>query len=207
VVRDYAAELLSRQDVSNMLDLLKENNPTVVEELIPNILTVGVVHRVLQCLLEEEVPIHDFPAILETLADYGGQTKDPIILAEFGRQALKGHIIAQFVADDRTLYAMTLDPILEQEIQESINQGSGGGVMSLPPEKAMRIVEAIKNMYERLCEQIDADIVLIVSPLIRLHMFRMVSRKCEGLPVLSYSEITDDVPLQILGSARIEENQ
>ena len=207
VVRDYAADMLSRQDVSNMLELTKETNTAVVEELVPGILPVGVVHRVLQSLLDEEVPIHDLPSILETLCDYGSQTKDPVILAEFARQSLKGHIISQFIGEDRTLYGITLDPGLEQEIQASVNQGAGGGVMSLPPERAMRIVDAVKTMYENLCSQMDVDIVLIVSPLIRLHMYRMIERKCDELAVLSYSEITDDIPLQILGSATITDNE
>ena len=207
IVRDYAADMLSRQDVSNMLELTKETNEAVVEELVPNILSVGVVHRVLQSLLDEEVPIHDLPAILETLCDYGTQTKDPVILAEFARQSLKGHIISQFIGEDRTLYGITLDPAIEQEIQSSVNQGAGGGVMSLPPQRALKIVESIKNMYDSLCAQMDVDIVLIVSPLIRLHMYRMIERKCDELSVLSYSEITDDIPLQILGSVTVEEDE
>jgi len=207
IVRDYAADMLSRQDVSNMLELTKETNAAVVEELVPAILQVGVVHRVLQSLLDEEVPIHDLPSILETLCDYGMQTKDPVILAEFARQSLKGHIISQFIGEDRTLYGITLDPAIEQEIQSSVNQGAGGGVMALPPQRALRIVDAIKNLYENLCAQMDVDIVLIVSPLIRLHMYRMIERKVEELPVLSYSEITDDIPMQILGSATVSDEE
>jgi len=207
IVRDYAADMLSRQDVSNMLELTKETNAAVVEELVPTILQVGVVHRVLQSLLDEEVPIHDLPSILETLCDYGTQTKDPVILAEFARQSLKGHIISQFIGEDRTLYGITLDPAIEQEIQSSVNQGAGGGVMALPPQRALMIVDAIKNLYENLCAQMDVDIVLIVSPLIRLHMYRMIERKVEELPVLSYSEITDDIPMQILGSATVNDEE
>lgn len=198
VVKDYAADLLSRQDVSDMLDQVKLSNKTVVDELIPDPLSVGVVHRVLQHLLDEQVPVHDLPVILEVLSDYGSQTKDPVLLCEFARQALKGHIVAQHIGEDRVLYGITLNPALEEEIQNSINQGSKGGIMSLPPERAVEITEMVNATYERASERTDADIVLLVSPLIRLHMFRMVERKIDNLPVLSYSEVSDDIPLQIL---------
>ena len=202
VVKDYAAELISRQDVSGMLDRTKLTNEAVVTELVPTLLSIGIVHRVLQNLLDEQVPVHDLPRILEVLSDYAGQTKDPTILSEFARQALKGHIVAKHVGHDRVLHAMTLDPGLEEEIQSSVSQGSGIGVMSLPPERAVEIVDLIKNTYEQACRQVDSDIVLLVSPLIRLHMFRMVERKVEGLPVLSYSEISDDIPLKVVATVR-----
>jgi flagellar biosynthesis protein FlhA len=207
VVKDYAAELLSRQDVNNMLDQIKESNETVVTELVPNLMTVGVVHRTLQHLLDEKVPVHDLASILETLSDFGAQTKDPVLLCEFARQALKGHIVSRFIGDDRTMYAMTLDPAIEEEIQSSISQGSGGGIMSLPPERAVQITEKIKNTYERLSSQIDYDIVLLVSPLIRLHMYRMLQRKIDDIPVLSYAEVSDDVPLKVLGTVSFRSNQ
>jgi flagellar biosynthesis protein FlhA len=202
VAKDYAAELLSRQDVSGMLDRVKQTNEAVVSELVPNLLSIGAVHRVLQNLLDEQVPVHDLPRILEVLSDYANQTKDPTILSEFARQALKGHIVAKYIGRDRTLHAMTLDPLLEDEVQGSVSQGSGVGVMSLSPERAVGIVDRIKNTYEQACRQVDSDIVLLVSPLIRLHMFRMVERKVEGLPVLSYSEISDDIPLKVVATVK-----
>jgi flagellar biosynthesis protein FlhA len=207
VVKDYAAELLSRQDVSNMLEQLKQTHEAVVGELIPNQLSVGVIHRVLQHLLDEQVPVHDLPRILEILSDYADQTRDPVILCEFARQALKGHIVAKYLGEDRTIYALTLDPALEEEIQRSINHGTGGGIMSLSPERAVAITDALKNTYEKLCSQHDYDIVLLVSPLIRLHIFRMAERKIEGLPVLSYSEISDDIPLKVVGTVRLNNEE
>lgn len=202
VVKDYAGELISRQDVSNMIDRIKQTHETVVSELIPGQLSVGVVHRVLQNLLDEQVPIHDLPSILEVMSDYSHQTKDPTILSEFARQALKGHIVAKYVGQDRTLHAMTLDPRIEDEMQSSITQGAGVGVISLPPERAVQIVEMIRETYENACRMAEGDIVLLVSPLIRLHTFRMTERKIEGLPVLSYSEISDDIPLKVVATVR-----
>lgn len=199
IIKDYASDLISRQDVSNMLEKIKENNPAVVEELVPNLLPVGVVHRVLQHLLEEKVPVHDLPAILETLSDYAAQTKDPVILCEFARQALKGHIVGSHIGDDMTLYAITIDPVIEEEIQSAISQGNGGGIMSLSPERAVAITDAIVEAHNAAADMVDDDVVVLTSPLIRLHIFRMLDRKLNDIPVLSYSEVTDDVPLKILG--------
>ncbi len=203
IVKDYAGELLTRQDVSNMLEKIRETNSAVVEELVPNLLTVGVVHRVLQHLLEEKVPIHDLPAVLETLSDYAHQTKDPVILCEFARQSLKGHIVGSHIGSDMTLYAITIDPVLEQQIQSAIGNGGGGGVMSLSPERAIAITDAIVNTYNRVSGMVDDDVVVLTSPLIRLHIFRMLDRKLNDIPVLSYSEVTDDIPLKILGSVKL----
>ena len=98
------------------------------------------------------------------------------------------------------MYAITLDPRLESEIQSSINQGPGGGIMSLSPERAVYITDCIKEVFDNACLQVDDPIVLLASPLIRLHLYRMIERKIDELPVLSYSEISDDIPLQILGT-------
>lgn len=204
IVKDYAGDLLSRQDVSNMLEKIKLTNAAVVDELVPNLLNVGVVHRVLQHLLEERVPIHDLPAILETLSDYAAQTKDPVILCEFARQALKGHIAASHIGEDMTLYCITIDPALEEEIQSGISGGSGGGIMSLSPERAVAITDAIVATHNNASEMVDDDVVVLTSPLIRLHVFRMLDRKLTDIPVLSYSEVTDDIPLKILGSVKLK---
>lgn len=202
IVKDYASELLSRQDISNMIERVKETNEAVVNELVPGQLSIGVVHRVLQHLLDEKVPVHDIASIFETLSDFANQTKDPVILCEFARQALRGHIVARFVSDDRTLHAFTMEPELEEEIQSSISQGGGGGIMSLSPERAVEITDLIKNTFEKLSRETDHDIVLLVSPLIRLHLYRMLKRKIDNLSVLSYAEVTDDIPLKVLGTVK-----
>ena len=205
LVKDYAAELLSRQDVSNMIEHVKETNPTVVDELVPNALSIGVIHRVLQLLLTEKVPIHDLSAIFETLSDYAAQTKDPVVLAEFARQSLKGHIIASYIEDNQTLYAVTIDPTLENELQGAISEGRNGGILNFTPQRALQISESIKTQFDNLNEIYDCDIVLLASPLIRHHLFKMLERKISDIAVISYSEVSDDVPLKILGSINVEE--
>lgn len=203
IVKDYAAELISRQDVSNILDEIKKTSPAVVEELSTHQLSVGVVHRVLQSLLTENVPVHDMPVILETLADYSPQTRDPIILSEFCRQALKGHIVSKYLnPNDQTLYAVTLQPEVEEEIQTGISHGGGGGMLGLAPERVNEIVNCVNAVYDTARGVTDADIVLLVSPLIRLHMRRILERKIYNMAVMSYAEVSDDVSLKIVGTAR-----
>ena len=164
---------------------------------------MGVVHRVLQSLLSENVPVHDMPVILETLADYSPQTRDPIILSEFCRQALKGHIVSKYLnPNDQTLYAITLQPELEEEIQSGISHGGGGGMLGLAPERVNEIVNCVNAVYDTARGVTDADIVLLVSPLIRLHMRRILERKIYNLAVMSYAEVSDDVSLKIVGTAR-----
>jgi len=202
VVRDYADDLLSRQDVHNMLELVRATDEAVVNELVPNRLSVGVIHRILQYLLHENVPIHDFPTMLETMSDYAAQTKDPVILSEFVRQALKGHIIAQYLGDDGSLAALVLHPSLEEELQRALNQSNSGSMLSLAPQQAAALVEQIEEHVGQVRAAIDNDLVLLVSPTVRLHIRRLVERKLPDLPVLSYAEVDDDVNLQVLATVR-----
>lgn len=200
LVRDYAAELLSRQDTSTLIDAVKETSSAVVEELIPDRLNIGVIHRVLQNLLTEQVPIHDMPAILETMSDFADQTKDPQVLAEFCRQCLKGHITGQLVSDSSTLFAITLQPELENKISDSIDNNQGLGIMAMSPDEANAIVQQVINVYENIRESYDSSISLLVSPIIRFHMSQLLIRKLPELAVISYSEISDDLPVEIIAT-------
>ncbi len=204
IVKDYAADLLSRQDTKNLIENFKESNSTVVEELIPNQLSIGAVHRVLQYLLKEKVPIHDLASILETLSDYSTQSKDPLILSEFCRQELKGHILSSYLSETGTLYAMTLVPELEEEIRKSIEESATGGAISLAPHRASSIIDQIQQTHEGLRQTMDVDIILLVSPMVRNHLFQLVHRRLPELPVISYAEITDDIKLKILGTIKCE---
>jgi flagellar biosynthesis protein FlhA len=200
VVREHAADLLSRQDVSDMLDELKKTDSAVIEELIPNQLGVGVVHRVLQALLAEMVPIHDLASILEILSDYAPQTKDPMLLGEFCRQAMKGHIISRCLSEDGILYAVTLDPELEEELRASVTQATSGGMLSLSPERAMNISNSITEAMEEARQLVEAEVILLVSPVLRMHLFRLLERKIPDLTVVSFAEVDDEVSLEIVGS-------
>ena len=200
IVREAAQELLSRQDTSGLIDAVKETSPAVVDELLPERMNVGVIHRVLQNLLTEQVPIHDVPVILETLSDYADQTKDPLVLAEFCRQSLRGHITGQLLAENNSLLAITLQPELEQRIAGTIENNNGLGVMTMSPDEANEIVQQISKVFDNLRESYDSIITLLVSPTVRYHISQLVTRKVPDLAVISYSEISDDLPVEIIAT-------
>lgn len=197
-VREHAAELLSRQDVSDMLERLKTSDKAVVEELVPDLLGIAQVHRVLQFLLQEEVPIHDLPIILETLADMAPRTKEPNLLCEFSRQGLRGHIVNNCLSESGTLHAVVLNPELELEIKDAISEGNE--MPALTPERISQLCSQIADEYGRWEDDPDIDPVLLVSPVIRRSIRRLIERKLRDLPVLSYSEVPDDVPLEIIAT-------
>ncbi len=205
IVRENAADLLSRQDVSDLMNELKRTDQAVIEELIPDMLNIGVVHRVLQSLLAEMVPIHDLASILEVLSDYAPQSKDPVLLAEFCRQAMKGHIISRCLSEDGTLFAVTLDPELEEEIRQSITQATSGGMISLPPHRAVAVRDSIVEGMEQARQMVDSEAILLVSPVIRMHLFRLLERRLPDITVVSFAEVDDDVPLEVLGSINAEQ--
>ncbi len=121
-IRRHTADLLTRQDVRTLLDSLKEHNAAVVDEVVPDLLSVGELQRVLQALLREGVSIRDLGAIVEASGDRARVTRDPELLAEYARQALGRTIVSPYLDAERTLRAITLDPHLEQEVSDAIAQ-------------------------------------------------------------------------------------
>jgi flagellar biosynthesis protein FlhA len=200
IIREHAGDLLSRQGVSDLLDELRRTDAAVIQELVPARLQIGVVHRVLQFLLGEQVPIHDLAGILETLSDFADQTKDPMVLCEYCRQTLKGHIVSGHLAVDGTLYAIILHPELEAELQQALGQPGGRGIAALAPERVDALTDRVLAAYENAARQVESDVVLLTGPLIRPHLCRMVERKVPDMPVLSYAEVADDVSMRILGT-------
>src|SRR5262249_31487821 len=125
-IRSHVADLLTRQDTRALLDTLKEHNAAVVEEVVPELLSVGEIQRVLQSLLREGVSIRDLGAVVEATGDRARTTRDPVLLAEYARQALGRAIVSPHIDGERTLRAITLDPALELEVSESIAQTPDG---------------------------------------------------------------------------------
>jgi len=203
IVNESADELLSRQQVNDLLDMVKETDQVVVNELTPQRMSVGVIHRVLQQLLREQVPLHDLPVILETLSDYADQTKDPATLCEFCRDALKGHILSTCMAHDATLYALIFDPAVDETLQYMLGGENGSGE-SMTPQQLEEVTKAVENRYSETQVPGDGTLVLLTSPKIRLHMRRLIEKRLPDMPVLAYGEVSDDVNLQVLGTIEVE---
>ena len=198
ITRSHSHELISRQEVKEMVDMVKETKPTVVDELIPELMSVGDVQKVLQNLLRENIPLQDLPSILETLADHAPSTRAPDLLTEYVRQSMARTISARFTGDEGKLSVITIDPSLEKHIASSLQETMHGSFPVLEPEVSQRIVQGISSMVEKLRNRGLSPVVL-TSPRIRLPFRRLVERFLPDLPVISLNEVVSQVAVEAVG--------
>jgi flagellar biosynthesis protein FlhA len=201
MIKNNAHKLLTRKDVNTLIENLKADNPTVVEELIPNLMTVGSVHKVLQRLLKEAIPIRDLGMILETLSDYAPMTKDTDVLVEYVRYSLSPTITQKFVDDDSKMYALTLDPDVEQILSDAAQQSSRQGqfgVVDLPPQKINMIYASLSKQVEAMTSSGRQPLV-VTSPTIRQAFRRLTEPVLPQLIVLSYGELLVNVQVESVG--------
>ena len=149
-IKRHAYELMGRQETQALLEKFKETNPKVVEELIPNALSLGKVQRVFQNLLREQISIRDLRTILEKISDYASLTQDPDVLTEYVRQGLARPITKQYQSTDGTLSVMTLDRGIEDIIEGSIQKSDTGAFLALEPSVAERFLTRLKEMIEKI---------------------------------------------------------
>jgi flagellar biosynthesis protein FlhA len=202
-IREHAAELLNRQAVQELLDGVKKEYPVLVDELVPNVLSVGQVQRVLQNLLAERVSIRRLPTILEALSDYGGLTKDADVLSEYVRHALARVITQQHAERDGKVNAVLIEPQLEQQLVNSIQKTARGSTLVLDPRTGRQLTETIGQTVQQAAA-VASNPVLLVSPTLRLALKRFVGRDLAKLPVLSYSDLTSEADVQSVGLVRLE---
>ncbi|HET6456301.1 MAG TPA: flagellar biosynthesis protein FlhA, partial [Armatimonadota bacterium] len=198
IIRKNAAEILTRQDTQTLLDAMKAQAPSVVEELIPNLLTVGEVQTVLQNLLSERVSIRDLAVILEALADAARLTKDTDLLTDYVRQALSRQITKQYQSPDGTVRVFTLDPAIEQMIADGIRVTDNGSQLALEPKAAQDILEQTRDQAERMAA-LGYQPVALCSPRVRMHFRRLVQPMAATLAVLSFHELASGVRLETVG--------
>ncbi|TGU74950.1 flagellar biosynthesis protein FlhA [Geomonas terrae] len=197
-IKKHAHELVGRQELQQLLDSIAATLPKVVEELVPSLLSLGTVLRVVKNLLKENVSIRDLRSILETLADYGGMTKDPEMLTEFVRQSLGRYIVEQYKRDDDTLCVITLNHDIEEAIVDSVQLSEQGSYLAIDPHLAQRILAAIRRNAEQF-DAIGALPVLMASPTIRRHVKKLTERFMPNLAVISHNEIPPNIKIQSLG--------
>ena len=198
VIRQHIAELLTRQDVQGLINNLKENNPALVEELVPKLLGLGEVQKVLQNLLQEGISIRDLLTIFETLADYAPTTRDTDILTEYVRQSLKRAISVKYFPAHETTQVITLDPKIEQEIMGSVKQTEQGAYLNLDPERTRKIMDSLGKEVQKL-ENLGKTPIIITSPIVRMYFKRLTEDYYKDLIVVSYNEIESNVELQSVG--------
>ena len=201
VIRGHAHEILTRQDVRGLVDNVKGIHPTVVEELVPAILSYGEVQKVLENLLRERLSIRDLPTILETLADHAKSTKDPTALTEHVRQALSRTLCKQLSDSDGVLPVLALEPGLEQVLDASIQVTDRGPRMMVRPEVAGRLLESLRPLVEAMTASGETPTV-VCSPGLRPHLRRLLEGSFPQLSVLSYAEIVPGVSVRSRGTVQ-----
>ena len=203
VIKAQAWTILTRQDVKTLVDHAKEKAPAVVDELIPDLLSLGQIQRVLTNLLRERVSIRDLVTILETLADQAQSTKDTDRLTEHVRQALARQILQPLLGSDKTLPVMTLEPQVEQQILESIQPSDYGTYLTLDPKLVQVLMQSLSREVEKVMLK-GYTPVLVCAPLVRINLKRVAERQLPQLLVLSYNELVQDVQVQAVGMVGIE---
>ena len=197
VIKRHADELLTRQEVSRLLDNLKKRSPKLVEDVVPDQLKMGEVQKVLQNLLRERVAIRDLETILETLGDWASRTKDVEVLTEYVRNALARTICRQYRRDDNTIHCITLDPKLEDLINSHIERSERGTFVTMPPDLQSRMVQAIRKQLEAAGgAQTPA---ILCSPQIRAAVRRIIEPTMPQVAVLAYNEVVKSVQVQSRG--------
>jgi flagellar biosynthesis protein FlhA len=198
-IRKHAAHLLTRQDVRQLLDQLKEINEAVVTEVVPDVLSLGEIQRVLQSLLSEGVSIRDLGAIVESVGDKARITRDPSLLAEYARQALGRAITAPHLDPSQILRVITLDPTIEQELATSITQTSDGEYLAMEPTRAQAVLTAVKSQSDHAAARGGIRPVLLCSARVRRHLRRLVESAVPHLPVCSYNEVAPGISVETIG--------
>lgn len=202
IIRTHAHELLGRQEAANLVDNFKKSYPKVVEELVPDLLSLGTVVKVLQNLLREQVSIRDLLTIFETLADEAGRTKDAEILTEAVRKSLARGITSRYRGDDGRVHVLSLDPRLEEVVANSLLQTEQGVQLVMDPRLAHGMIEGIASTIETHPE-IAGQPILLTSPTARRHIFKLTNRFIPQLVVLSHSELTADAHISSVGTVEL----
>ena len=198
IIRQHIAELLTRQDVQNLVGNLKEGHPSLVDELLPKLLGLGEIQKVLQNLLREGISIRDLLTIMETLADYAPTTRDTDILTEYVRQSLKRAISTKYFPPHETTQVVTLDPKVEQEIMGSVKQTENGAFLNLDPKRSRAILDSVGSEIQKL-ENMGRIPIIITSPIVRVYFKRLTEDYYKDLVVVSYNEVDSNVELQSVG--------
>jgi flagellar biosynthesis protein FlhA len=202
VIRSHAAELLTREEVNKLIKALKEKAPSVVEEVVPNVLKVGDVQKVLQNLLRERVPIRDLETILETLGDWAPRANDIDVLTEYVRNALARALCEQYQGEDGVLRVVTLDPALEDRIASHIEHNERGTFLTIPPEVSRKVAREVAEAVRPLVAAGHPPVVL-TSPQVRAQVKRIAESATGNLVVLSFNEIVRGVKIESMGMAEL----
>lgn len=210
IVRQHADELLTREEVSNLIAQLKQKTPKLVEDLIPGVVKPSDLQKVLQALLRERVAIRDLETIIETLAEWIPHTKDHDVLVEYVRNGLRRAICAQFSeVDDRgraRLRCVTMDPSLEDTISGYIDRNPSGTTFTIPPQLANRIARAVAESARPLAEA-GRKVVVLASPSVRAQVRQILDPHIADVAVLGYNEVVRGTDVESVGLVQLNASQ
>ncbi len=198
LIKKHVHELLSRQDVTSLLENTSKQNPSIVGDVVPGVITVGDLQKVLGNLLREGVPIKDMETILETIGDYGIGVKDTDMLTEYVRQRLRRTITRQYVSGN-VLKVITLDQDVEQAILNSIKKGETGTYLAMEPDRVQRIVSGLMEEITKVRDIVSVPVIL-TSPVVRIYLKKMLDQFAPGIVVISFSEVDPSVQIQSLAN-------
>lgn len=201
-VKKYAFELLSRQDVNQLLENVKKTDSTLVDDVVPNMITYSGLQKILCNLLKEGIPIRDMETILETISDYSPNVRDAEVLTEYIRQALKRTITRKW-SDGGQIRVITLDSEVERVIVNSINKNEHGTYLSLDPQTTQKIITKLMDCITKVKDAITTPIIL-TSPLVRIYFSKMLQQFYPNAVVLSFNELDVNVQIQAIANVTLE---
>lgn len=201
VIKKHSHELLSREDVKQLIENIRESNPALLEELIPNLMMIGDVQKVLANLLKESISIRNLVTILEALADHARSTRDVNILTEYVRQKLSRQITKQYFPFGQAK-VVTLEQSLESMLMESIDQNENGTFMSIDPMTTQSLLAQLSEEIKKLL-QMGEQAIVVTAPIVRFYFKRITEQAIPELVVLSYNEIESDIDVQSAGMVSV----
>ncbi|WP_419780150.1 flagellar biosynthesis protein FlhA [Maridesulfovibrio sp.] len=199
VFRRNLGEFLGRQETQDLLDNLSKRAPKAVEDLVPNILSLGAVQKVLQNLVRENVSIRDLLTIVEALADYGPSIQDPNQLTEYVRSHMSRTIIKPYLASDGSLPILTFGPSVDAKLNDAVRSSETGGFLALDPGSAQQLIQSINTTAENVLDT-DGQPVLLCAPQLRSHLAQLMVRFLPTIPVISQAEIPASVRIMSAGT-------
>ncbi|MFA5098327.1 MAG: flagellar biosynthesis protein FlhA [Candidatus Margulisiibacteriota bacterium] len=202
-IKRYADEIITRQNVQSLIELVKNTNAAIVRELIPDMLSLGQVHKVLQLLVRERVSIRDLSTILERLADYAHLSRDINVLTEYVRQSLARQICESYTDASGSVTVVTIDPNLEETMIGAVHQSEYGSFLALDPSIGERILGQIASQAAAF-KRLKAPPVILCSPRLRPHLKRFIERSFPDMAVLSYNEIVPQVKVSSIGMISLD---
>jgi flagellar biosynthesis protein FlhA len=201
-VKHHAHELLTRQDVNQLLETVKKSDGTLVDDVIPNLVSYSNLQKVLCSLLKEGIPIRDMETILSTLSDYASTVRETEVLTEYVRQALKRTITRKW-SDGGQIRVITLDSEVERIIVNSISKNDQGTYLSLDPQTTQKIITRLLDCITKVKDVIDVPIIL-TSPIVRIYFSKMLEQFYPNAVVLSFNELNSNVQIQAVANVTLE---